>query len=188
MSFRGRSIVSLVASSAVAAVIALGVFYVSLLATSTPLNVDEQSKVDKAINVLEAKGFIDEAILLKHATVFRSSDHWFNAITLNADSYAATNFPFQIVTLHPDFYSKAADSTERAMILLHEAAHLRSMNEADAYAYVWQNREALSWTQLTHGTTPAYVTISDQTREFAPQLFTCPDRLWSDCTEGSKDR
>jgi hypothetical protein len=70
------------------------------------------------------------------------------------------------------------------MILLHEAQHVRMADEREAYAYVWRNRERLGWTQLSHGMTPTFVTIESQTREFSPEIFTCRDRVWSDCTEG----
>jgi hypothetical protein len=185
-SYKKRSRLSLIVTSTLAALIALGVFYCSLLATSQPITAEQYSKVNDAIAILEAKGFEREAFLLRNTAQYRASDNWFNSATLHADSYAATNFPFQIVTLYPDFYSKTTDDVERAMVLLHEAKHLESKDEEVAYTFVWQNRERLGWTQLSHGTTPTYVTISEQTREFAPQLFTCPDRLWNDCTETIK--
>jgi len=183
ISYKTRSPLSLFVSSALAAVIALGVFYCSMLVTSQPITAEQFSQVNEAIELLESKGFEREAFLLRHTAEFRRSDNWFNAAVLKADSYAATNFPFQIVTLYPDFYSKTTDRVERAMVLLHEAKHLESKDENAAYSYVWQNRERLGWTQLSHGTTPTYVTISEQTRENAPELFICRDRLWNDCTE-----
>ena len=182
-SYRKRSLPGLVATSALSALIAFGVFYSSLIATSQPITAEQYSKVNDAIELLEAKGFEREVFLLRNTAQFRRSDNWFNSAMLNADSYAATNFPFQIITLYPDFYSKTTDDVERAMVLLHEAKHLESKDENAAYAFVWQNRERLGWTQLTHGTTPTYVTISEQTRENAPELFNCPDKVWNDCTE-----
>ena len=185
-SYRKRSRFSLFVTSILAAVMAMGVFYCSLIATSQPITAEQYAEVNDAIELLESKGFEREAFLLRHTAEFRRSDNWFNTAVLKADSYAATNFPFQIVTLYPDFYSKTTDDVERAMVLLHEAKHLESKDENAAYAYVWQNRTRLGWTQLSHGTTPTYVTISEQTRENAPELFTCPDHLWSDCTETVK--
>lgn len=182
-SYRKRSLPGLVATSALSALIAFGVFYSSLIATSQPITAEQYSKVNDAIELLEAKGFEREVFLLRNTAQFRRSDNWFNSAMLNADSYAATNFPFQIITLYPDFYSKTTDDVERAMVLLHEAKHLESKDENAAYAFVWQNRERLGWTQLSHGTTPTYVTISEQTRENAPELFNCPDKVWNDCTE-----
>jgi hypothetical protein len=185
-SYKKRSRLSLFVTSVIAALIALGVFYCSLLATSQPITAEQYSKVNDAIELLESKGFTREAFLLRHTAEYRRSDNWFNSSVMKADSYAATNFPFQIVTLYPDFYKKTTDDVERAMVLLHEAKHLESKDENAAYSYVWQNRERLGWTQLSHGTTPTYVTISEQTRENAPELFTCPDHLWNDCTESVK--
>ena len=182
-SYRKRSLPGLIATSTLAALIALGVFYSSLIATSKPITAEQYSKVNDAIDLLEARGFEREAFLLRNTVQFRGSDNWFNNAMLKADSYAATNFPFQLVTLYPDFYSKTTDDVERAMVLLHEAKHLESEDENGAYAYVWQNRKRLGWTQLSHGTTATYVTISEQTRENAPELFTCPDKVWNDCTE-----
>ena len=186
VSYRKRSLVSLVCTSMLAALIALGVFYSSLIATSQPITAEQYAEVNDAIELLEAKGFDREVFLLRNTAEYRRSDNWFNSAMLNADSYAATNFPFQIVTLYPDFYSKTTDTVERAMVLLHEAKHLESKDENAAYSFVWQNRARLGWTQLSHGTTPTYITISEQTRENAPELFTCPERLWNDCTEQIK--
>jgi hypothetical protein len=39
-------------------------------------------------------------------------------------AYAATNFPFAVVTLYPTFFKYAVDDIERATILLHESYHL----------------------------------------------------------------
>jgi hypothetical protein len=182
-SYRNRSRSSLFVTSAFTALIAFGVFYTSLIATSQPITAEEYSVVNDAIAVLEARGFDREAFLLRNTAQFRRSDNWFNSAVLKADSYAATNFPFQLVTLYPDFYSKTTDDVERAMVLLHEAKHLESKDENAAYAFVWKNRKRLGWTQLSHGTTPTYVTISEQTRENAPELFMCADKVWNDCTE-----
>ena len=173
----------LVASCAVAGLLALLAFYLSLIASSAPLEVNERLVVQRAIGVLENKGFDREAFLLRHTVTFRSTDNWLNYLTRQDKAYAATNFPFQIITLYPDFYSKTSDDTERAVVLLHEAQHLQGADESTAYAYVWAHRAQLGWTQLSHGTTPSYVTISEQTRDNAPQLFRCPDKVFFDCTE-----
>ena len=173
----------LIASCAVAAVLVLFAFYLSLIASSIPLEVKERSTVESAVRMLEVKGFSREAFLLRHTVTFRSGDNWLNSLTKHDNAYAATNFPFQIITLYPDFYNKTVDDTERAMVLLHEAQHLKGSDEPGAYRYVWQHRQQLGWTQLSHGTTASYVTIADQTRDFAPDLFTCPEKVWNDCTE-----
>ncbi|HEY8558850.1 MAG TPA: hypothetical protein VIL74_00500 [Pyrinomonadaceae bacterium] len=161
----------------------MSIFHSSLLVTSQPLRADELETVERAIAVLDAKGFGREAFLLRRVTVFRNSDNWLNALTDKDNAYAATNFPFNVVTLYPDFFRKATDDTERAMILLHEARHMQGANEPEAYGYVWRHRRQLGWTMLSHGTTESYVTIEILTREIAPELFACPDKIWNDCTE-----
>jgi hypothetical protein len=181
-----RKVVERLANHAMASVLAVIVLYLSLVTTSQPVTDYEQPEIDRAIAVLAERGFDTEAFLLENTTTFRRSDHWLNEIVFTERAYAATNFPFQIVTVYSDFYAKAADETERAMILLHESRHLLGEGEPEAYAYVWKNRERLGWTLKSHGTTPVFITIEQQTREFAPELFTCPDRLWNDCTEQPK--
>jgi hypothetical protein len=172
----------LVASCTLAAMATLGAFYCSMLATSSTVSASEMRTISRAIDLLDKRGFGREAFLLRNTVSFRSTDNWINASLANENAYAATNFPFEVVTVYPDFYAKAVDDTERAMVLLHEAQHLQGGNEADAYAYVWQNRARLGWTQLSHGTTETYITVGEQTRENAPELFSCRSNLWSDCT------
>lgn len=171
------------ATHSASAVLAIIAFYLSLVSTSLPPTKVEMERVDRAIQILADRGFADEVFLLKGTTTFRGTDHWLNSFIDKENAYASTNFPFQIVTLYPDFYTKAVDDTERAMILLHEARHLMGEDENQAYAYVWRNRKDLGWTLRTHGTTESYVTIEQQTREMAPELFNCPDKPWEDCTE-----
>jgi hypothetical protein len=183
-----RTILQRIKSNALMAAFAIAFFYFSLLATSLPLEHHQRETVDRAIAILEQKGFEREAFLLRHTVSYRSSDHWLNRFVFSENAYAATNFPVQIITIYPDFYNKAEDDTERAMILLHESRHLMGEGEHEAYAYVWQNRQRLGWTILTHGTTPTYVTIEEITRENAPELFTCSDKLWNDCTEMARNR
>ena len=72
----------------------------------------EMEKVDRAIAVLETKGFDREAFILRHLTTFRASDNWLNSANAGENAYAATNFPFGIITLGPDFYTKATDDTD----------------------------------------------------------------------------
>ena len=171
------------ATHAASAVLAVVAFYLSLISTSLPPAKHERPQIDRAIQVLADKGFADEVFLLKGTTTFRGTDHWLNSFTDKENAYASTNFPFQIVTLYPDFYSKAVDDTERAMVLMHEARHLMGENENQAYAYVWKHRKQLGWSLESHGTTESYVTIEQQTREMAPELFNCPEKPWEDCTE-----
>lgn len=171
------------ATHAASAILAVVAFYLSLLSTSLPPSSADQQRIDSAVQLLADRGFSEEVYLLKGTTTFRATDHWLNAFVEKENAYASTNFPFQIVTLYPDFYSKAVDDTERAMILLHEARHLMGEDENEAYAYVWRHRKQLGWTLLSHGTTESYITIEQQTRENAPELFNCPEKPWEDCTE-----
>jgi hypothetical protein len=160
----------------------ISIFHSSLLVTSQPLRADENDAVTRAIDLLDAKGFGHEAFLLRHLTLFRNTDSWLNSLAQKENAYAAANFPFNIITLYPDFFTKAQDDTERAMILLHEVQHLKGANEREAYEFAWRNRERVGWTILTHGTTESYITIEAMTRETVPELFTCGDRMWNDCT------
>lgn len=171
------------ATHAAAAVLAVIAFYLSLVSTSLPPSPQERQKIDTAIQLLADRGFSDEVFVLKGTTTFRATDHWLNNFVEKENAYASTNFPFQIVTVYGDFYTKAVDDTERAMVLLHEARHLMGEDENQAYAYVWKNRKKLGWTMSTHGSTESFITIEQLTREFAPELFNCPSRPWEDCTE-----
>lgn len=177
------SIFQQLGSYSISIVLALVAFYLSLVTTSLPPTKHERAAIDRAIGVLASKGFDEEVWLLRRTVTFRATDHWLNNFVEKENAYASTNFPFQIVTLYPDFYGKAVDDTERAMVLLHEARHLMGENENQAYAYVWRNRKNLGWTLETHGTTESYITIEEQTRENAPDLFNCPGKPWNDCTE-----
>jgi hypothetical protein len=158
-------------------------FYLSLLATSQPVSNSDMAAVDRAVDVLAAKGFDREVFLLRHTVSYRSTDNWLNRVIFKENAFAATNFPFQMITLYPDFYHKATDDTERAMVLLHEAQHLQGADEQHAYAYVWKNRSRLGWTHASYGLTPTYLDVAGQTRENAPELFVCTLKAWNDCTE-----
>jgi len=171
------------ATHAASAVLAIIAFYLSLVSTSLPPSKGEQVQIDRAVQLLADRGFSDEVFLLKGTTTFRATDHWLNSFTAKENAYASTNFPFQIVTLYADFYNRAEDDTERAMVLLHEARHLMGEDEHEAYAYVWRHRKQLGWTMRTHGSTESYVTIEQLTREMAPEIFNCPTKSWEDCTE-----
>ena len=166
-----------------AAMLALIAFHLSLVASALPPTPEENVVVERAIDLLDTKGFHAEAVLLRHTATFRITDNWLNAVAHREQAFAATNFPFAIVTVYGDFYRRATDDTERAVILLHEAQHLMGKDEKAAYEYVWLHRADLGWTQLAYGTSPTYVTIEQQTREMAPALFNCPSNLWNDCTE-----
>lgn len=158
-------------------------FYLSLIFTSSPLSKDEKAEVNKAIQVLGNKGFSSEVFLLKYLTSFRSNDNWLNASVEKENAYAATNYPFEIMTIYPDFFKYPVDDTERAAILLHEAKHLQGADEKDAYTFVWKNRYKLGWTKENYINSLVWQNVRKQTKEINPELFLCPDKIYNDCTE-----
>ena len=157
-------------------------FYMSLIMSAQKLTIREREQVTSAIALLEEKGFTREVFLLRHLTAYRSNDNWLNASVSKENAYAATNFPFEIMTLYPDFFSYPADDTERAAILLHEAKHLQGKDEKTAYEFVWKNREKLGWTQEKYFRSTVWEAVRMQTRENVPELFTCPENQFLDCT------
>ena len=164
-------------------VLAMAGFYASLVFSANPLSPDESATVDTAIKVLEQKGFADEAFLLKHIVVFRGNDNWLNASVEKENAYAATNFPFEIVTIYPDFFIYPADDTERAAILLHEAKHLQGKDEKEAYEYVWRNRGRLGWSGNTYSGSVIWRETRKLTKEYLPSMFVCDFNPYGDCTE-----
>src|SRR5690606_31813206 len=92
-------IVLIVANHATAAVLAVLAFHLSLVTTSLPPAPYEKPALERAIAVLEEKGFENEVFLLRNTVTFRGTDHWLNAMVEKENAYASTNFPFQIVTL-----------------------------------------------------------------------------------------
>ena len=181
-SFKTRIIKRAVICLAVC-VVCIAAFYLSLVFSAKSLSYDEKQIVMKATMLLEEKGFADEVFLLRYLTVFRSNDNWLNASTRIEDAYAATNFPFEIMTIYPEFFTFPNDDTERAAILLHEAKHLQGGDEKEAYAFVWKNREKLGWTKELYGRSIVWRNVRKQTREVAPELFVCDINEYADCTE-----
>ena len=161
-------------------------FYLSLIVSAAKLTYSEKKIVEPAIAVIKQKGFSDEAFLLEYVTAFRSNDNWLNASVEKENAYAATNFPFEIMTLYPDFFTAPVDDTERAAILLHEAQHLKGADEKEAYEFVWRNRQKLGWTKETHGNSIVWRNVRQQTRDYAPNLFVCDWNEAGDCTEKSE--
>lgn len=161
-------------------------FYLSMILTSATLKYEEKKQVQAAIAVLEAKGFDREVFLLKYLTSFRGNDNWLNASTREENAYAATNFPFEIMTVYPDFFNYSTDDVERAAILLHEAQHLKGADEKEAYEYVWRNRRQLGWTKEFYSRSVVWQNVAKQTREYAPNLFVCDVNQGGDCTEEVK--
>jgi hypothetical protein len=151
--------------------------------SASRLTYDEQEKVSAAIEVLKQKGFSDEAFLLEHVAVFRGNDNWLNASIEKENAFAATNFPFEIVTIYPDFFTYPKDDIERAAILLHESKHLEGKSEKDAYEFVWRNRAKLGWTFADYRYSQNYIEVRRQTAETVPGLFVCEVNIFRDCTE-----
>ena len=158
-------------------------FYASLVLSADGLRREEHRRVQIAIKHLEQSGFTDEVFLLKHLTVFRSNDNWLNASVQKESAYAATNFPFEIITLYPDFFTYPVDEFEQAAILLHEAKHLQGKDEREAYEFVWKNRHRLGWTSEDYGQSMIWLETRKLTREYSPELFVCDFNEFSDCSE-----
>lgn len=158
-------------------------FYLSLIASAKSLTLDEKNVVRDAVDLLREKGFSSEVMLLSKFTVYRSNDNWLNSSVAKENAYAATNFPFEIMTLYPDFFTYPTDRTERAAILLHEARHLRGKDEPDAYEFVWKNREKLGWTKDKYAGSVVWQNVRNQTRENVPNMFVCDFKEFRDCSQ-----
>lgn len=157
-------------------------FYFSLLISAKRLTLAEQQKVTDAVAILDEAGFDREVFYLRYLTAFRSNDNWLNASVPKETAYAATNYPFEIMTLYPRFFERTVDDTERAAILLHEARHLRGLDENDAYSFVWKNKDRIGWTPQKYRGTELFVIVLGDTKDYAPGLFNCPQKPENDCT------
>jgi len=169
----------------VAIFIALFGFYLTLIVSAKRLEFGEKKQVEAAVLILEDKGFGREVFLLRYLTAYRATDNWLNASVEKENAYAATNYPFEIMTIYADFFEYPQDDTERAAILLHEAQHLKGADEKEAYTFVWKNRRQLGWTREYYGDSVIWLNVRKQTRELAPELFTCEKNDYADCTENS---
>lgn len=158
-------------------------FYISLIVSAEKLSYEEKETVEKAVAVLSEKGFSREVFLLNFLTAKRRTDNWLNASIEKENAYAATNFPFEIMTIYPDFFTVSLDDTERAAILLHEAQHLLGANEKQAYEFVWRKRRQLGWTKDKYEHSIIWRNVRKQTKEYAPDLFTCTEKDYGDCTD-----
>jgi len=147
----------------------------SLLATSEGLNVDQRALVDDAIALLDDRGFARQAFVLRHFTSFRSTDNWWNLYNDHYQAYAATNFPFEIVTLYPWFFELPQDDVERAVVLLHESHHLLGADEAKALREVWREKDELGWTANVYGRSKVWKNTREWTEYSAPELFSCQE-------------
>jgi len=159
----------------------LFIFYMSLLLTSRELGLEQRQSIRDAVSILEQKGFHQQASLLSHLAQYRDTDNWWNRTLGHNDAYAATNFPFEVVTVYPEFFTTPVDDTERAVILLHEACHLAGKGEKSALEMVWRHKQQLGWTADKYGNTKVWINTRSLTIANAPELFTCGDDGHSDC-------
>ena len=164
-------------------VVLLFIAYMSMLVTSDDLRYDQREVAERAVAVVEAKGFAKHAFILKQLTRFRATDSWWNKYLGHRDAYAATNFPFELVTLYPEFFDAAVDDTERAAILLHEAEHLLGSGEERALEFTWRNKEQLGWIEPTYGRSKVWNNTKELTQRLVPSLFVCGPDGKTDCTQ-----
>jgi hypothetical protein len=157
--------------------------YMSLLLTSEDLSYDQKQTVDRAIALLAEKGFDKQVFVLNRLTRYRGTDNWWNRYLGHRDAYAATNFPFEVLTLYPEFFRDAADDQERAAILLHESYHLLGSGEDGALEGVWRNKQQLGWTGDKYGQTKVWNNTKELTMARVPSLFLCGADGKSDCIQ-----
>ena len=161
----------------------LTVAYASLLVTSDPVSPEERQIVLSAIRVLERTGFAKEASSLRRFASFRRTDNWWNGYVGHATAYAATNYPFAVITLYPAFFKYPIDDVEHASILLHEAYHVVGEDERFALQRVWLARDQLGWTSDKYEHTRVWKNTREWTAAEVPIIFTCGDDGQSDCVE-----
>ena len=178
---RGGSVRALLLPGVLAALLAIG--WCSLVLTSQPLSSEQERIVRQAVQKIDDAGFSHEAFALRHVTTYRASDNWWNAYIGHTNAYAATNFPFEVLTLYPPFFTVAVDDTERAAILLHEARHLTGAKEEGALGYVWRTKTQLGWTAAKYSQTRVWKNTKEWTSDEVPRLFSCGADGRSDCTE-----
>ncbi len=164
-----------------ATLVLLILWYASLLISSDSLKPDQRAKVQSAIDLIQQSGFTREAFILNHLTAFRSSDNWLNAYVGHRDAYAATNFPFEVVTLYPEFFEVPTDDRERAAVLLHEARHLQGEGEEAALQFAWHNKRRLGWTVDRYAQTKLWDATERLTRASFPYYFQCGASGNNDC-------
>jgi hypothetical protein len=165
----------------VTVVILLGA-YGSLLVTSDGLDADQRAAVRRAIEVLDQTGFSRETSVLDRFVSWRSTDNWWNEYVGHQRAYAATNFPFAVVTVYPPFFTVAVDDVERAAILLHEAYHVLGDDEEQVLRHVWLAKQRIGWTEERYGHTRVWRNTREWTAGTVPGLFRCGIDGHSDCT------
>jgi hypothetical protein len=161
--------------------ILLIIFYASLLFSSDKPNPDQLVKIQSAIDLLQTRGFSREAFVLNHVASFRTTDNWLNAYVGHRDAYAATNFPFEVVTLYPEFFEVPVDDCERAAVLLHEARHLFGDGEDAALENTWKSKRQLGWTTEKYKRTRVWDATMRLTKAQFPYMFQCGGDGETDC-------
>jgi len=164
---------------------AIGLCWASLLFTSEPLPPERQEQVDRAIALVEQAGFTRRAALLRHVTSFRATDNWWNHHLGHREAYAATNFPFEVVTLYEPFFANTRDDVERAVILLHESSHLLGSGEEVALRMVWRDKGHLGWTGDRYADTRLWRNTREWTSWSVPGFFECGADGRSDCFDAA---
>lgn len=155
----------------------------SLLLTSDAATMSQRLQVRDAVELIQKNGFTREAFLLRRLTCFRTTDNWWNRWNEHGEAYASTNFPFEIVTLYPEFFKYPEDDTERAVVLLHEARHLAGAGEREAFESVWRDKAKLGWTRDKYSNTRVWKNVAEFTQRYVPELFTCGKDGKQDCVE-----
>lgn len=164
-----------------ATAILLIVFHASLLFSADKPNPAQLVKIQSAIDLLQMRGFTREAFVLNHVASFRATDNWLNAYVGHRDAYAATNFPFEVVTLYPEFFEVPVDDCERAAVLLHEARHLFGDGEDAALESTWKSKRQLGWTTEKYRQTRVWDATMRLTKSRFPYLFQCGSDGQTDC-------
>ena len=152
----------------------------SLIFTSEPLEQTRRWQVNDAIALLDQAGFSREVFVLKNLTNYRATDSWWNEYQGHESAYASTNFPLEIVTLYPAFFTDTVDDTERAAILLHEAQHLLGFDETHALDRTWREKARIGWTRDNYGDTKVFK-VTEGISFTATTLFQCKDNHHWDC-------
>lgn len=178
---KGRSFLNRVTWVLVTTGVLLIIFYASLLFSSEGLKPEQRAQVNTAIDLIKARGFTREAFVLGHLASFRTTDNWLNAYVGHRDAYAATNFPFEVVTLYPEFFEVPLDDCERAAVLLHEARHLLSDGEDAALENSWKSKRQLGWTADKYGQTRVWDATMRLTKARYPYMFQCGSDGQTDC-------
>jgi hypothetical protein len=178
-----RSIRSRIVGVCSATAVILFIAYMSLLLSSSELRYERRDAVRRATAVLEQRGFSRQAFVLNHLVMFRDTDNWWNRSVGHHSAYAATNFPFEVVTLYPEFFDTAVDDTERASILLHESYHLLGSGEAAALEGVWRDKQKLGWTADKYARTKVWNNTKELTAATVPKLFACGPDGRSECIQ-----